>query len=630
MRRNQYIVCTMPKRSALRWIFFPALVSFLAFAQTPELASKFRLAQSYEQAGRLDQAAVLYKDLLLQDHSNPLYAESLTRVYTLQKNYDSAASVLQQQLALRPNDLQLRATLGSVYYKAGKDQTALAEWEKALATDPANPNVYRHVANVLLENRLLDKAAETYRRGRVACNDPRLFTLDLAQLLAMSMDYAGSTREFVDWLRQNPAQAGFVQNRMATFTAKEDARNTAIETIQSEIRKGDDPRLHEVLAWLYMEGKRYADAFEVYKRLDGLTNARGAVVYGFAERAFKERAFDVAARAYQEAIRIPVAAARLPYAKFGYASTLKELGAIADTLDRGPGNGASPATEAHLRYAGAIAYFQEIIKEYPRSELSARSYYQVGLIQFEKFFDLDGALGSLQHVEDEQAHLRVLRHDAGLRIAEVLTCKGDTAHAAVRLRAVAGVPTALPNQQDEANFRLAELEYFGGQFAAARKRLEGISSNLQADFTNDALLLQAFLSENMGGVEPALQLFARADFLARRRQLAEALLLYRQVVSLYPQALLVDDALMKVASIQSTLRMYEDAIGTYERLLTDFSQTSIALDKAQFNIGDVCQHGLRDMARATSAYEKLLAQWPRSPLADEARQRIRTLRGDSL
>jgi tetratricopeptide (TPR) repeat protein len=609
------------------------LVLFLrsvTFSQSPDFLTRLRLAQSYEQAGHYEQAVALYQELLSKDPLNAACSESLSRVYVQLKRYDEAIALFQRRLIMNPNDISLRGALGSVYHKAGRDKEATAEWEKVIHVDPKNPNVYRSVAGVLLENRLLDRAAELYRRGRLACNDPSLFTLDLAHLLSVSMDYAGAMAEYIRWLRQNPTQLSFVQNRLSAFTAKEEAQTAARDVVQAELRIGDDPRLYELLAWLYMEGKSFREAFEVYKKLDRLTNAKGAGVYAFAERAFKEGAFDVAAEAYLETINAPIAPSRLPYAKYGYATALKEIGVRSDTLARFSVAGATPATESQPRYAGPIAYFREIIREYPHSELSAKSYYQIGIIQFERYFDLDGALSAFENVEKELPGSDAVGFDVRLRIADVLTAKGDTAGAAGRLLTVVNAPTALPDQQDEAGYRLAELDYYGDRFRSAIERLDAISSNAKADFANDALSLRAFLHENQSTAEPALRHFARADFLARQRRYSEAIRVYLKVIEQYPQALLIDDALMKVASLQAKAGLFADAVASYQRLLTEFKESSIALDRAQFNIGDLYQYGLIDKLKASAAYEKLLADYPQSLLADQARKRIRELRGDTF
>lgn len=630
--RNAILIYSVMKRilPSLLGLFLSLSTPPVGVSQTPELMTKFRLGQSYEQSGNFEQAARIYQELFAKDSTNQLFFESFSRMTIQLKRYDAAIALLRQRLAMTPADINVRNTLASVYYKAGKETEAFAEWERVIQTGPTNPNVYRSVVQVLMENRLLEKAAEIYRRARVACNDPRLFTVELAQLLANTMDYAGSTREFLAWLEQNPTQLSFVQSRMSAFTVKEDARSAARDVVRVALSTKEEPRLYELLAWLYMEGKEFTKAFEVEKQLDAATKAQGAVLYAFADRAFKERAFDVAAQAYREAIALPVSATRLPYAKYGYASCLKELGALSDTLSLSSVSGVMPATESQPRYEGAIAYFREIIAEYPQSEFSSKSHYQIGLIQFESFFDLDGALREFQSAAAGLPDRSPLRFEADLRSAEVLVCRGDTAAAIIKLTPMVDAPTALPDQQDEANFRLAQIAYFGGDFAQSVKRLENISVNVKANFANDAIALRTFLQENLTTAEPALRLFARADFMASQHRYSEAITQFMSIIERYPQALLLDDALMKVGFLQARTGRYQDAVATYQRLLTEFNKSSIALDKAQFNMGDVYQYGLKDSAKAVAAYERLLTDSPQSLLADQARKRIRMLRGDSL
>ncbi|MCZ6776455.1 MAG: tetratricopeptide repeat protein [Ignavibacteria bacterium] len=606
------------------------ILSSVASSQEPIRTPKFKLAESYEKAGKFEEAVRLYEELYEGQPGNHVYFEGLRRVYLKLKRYNDAISLLQKRVTTSPGDVNLRGMLGSVYYKAGVEKEATAAWESALATDPTNPSYYRLIANILLENRLLDRTAELYRRARVACGDPNLFTTDLAHLLAVTMDYDGATTEYIRWLNQNPTQLGFVQSRMSRFTGKMEGLSAALATVRGELEKHEDVSLYELMGWLYLEGKQFHEAFEIYKKIDKMSRKNGARIHAFADRVFKEGTFEVAAKAYFEAINTPVATERLPQAKFGYASALKELSILADTLQGSLSIDEFPATESQPQYAGAIAYFRQIISEYPHSDFSAKSYYQMGTIQFERFFDLDGSLRSFEQVEQELPGVNVLSHDVSLKMGEIFTAKGDTAKAAARFRTVMNNPAAVPDQRDEASYRLAELEYFNGRFQGAIQLLEGITLNLKADYANDALLLLSFLQENTMTSEPALAQFARAHYLARQRKNTEAIAIFLKVIDQYPQALLVDDALMKVGTLQAEAQLNTDAIATYERLLEEFTESSIALDKAQFSIGEIYHYKLNDKAKAISAYDKLLADFPQSILTAEARKRIRRLRGDTL
>ena len=612
-----------------RFVFLLLAIPVFLSAQTIDTNSRFRLAQSYEQGGDFENAVKLYKELLVVDPSNYAIFDGLRRSYIQLKRYDEAIGLIQQRLNSAPQDINLLCLLGSAQYQSGKEKEAYISWDRAVAADRTNANVYRLVANSLLENRLLEKAAELYRRGRKEIGDQNLFTLDLAQLLSVTMDYAGATTEFLRYLTQAPTQLGYVQSRLSQFTGKAEARDAAIEVVLSAQKRSDDQSLHRLLGWLLLEGKRFDEAFDVYKKIDKASKAQGAEIYSFAERAYKEGAYAIAAKAYQEAIDIPLAVQRLPYAKFGYALAMKELSVQSDTLNEvAPASGSIP--ESNSRFATAIDYFRKIIAEYPNTEFAARSYYQIGSIQMEKYFDLDGALASFQSVEKFLPPNNPVQLDVTLKIGEVLTAKGDTSKATERFRKVIAVQNATPDQQDEATYRLAELAYFGGNVKGAITLLDNISTNVKADFTNDAILLRSFLQENSLTAEAPLKEFAKADFLARQKKYSEAVSVLQNVIEKNPQALFVDDGLMKIASWLTRAKLYTDALATYDKLLTKFKESSIALDKAQFSVAELYDYRLSDKPKAIASYEKLLADYPQSLLIDKARKRIRELRGDSL
>jgi tetratricopeptide (TPR) repeat protein len=613
------------------WIVALAVCSaplFPAFSQTPDRETKFRLAQGFEQSGDFDRAATLYRDLLQGDPRNYVLFDALQRTWMQLKKYDDVVLLVRDRLSDTPRDPNLHALLGTVYYRSGREKEATAQWDSAIGVDSRNPVTYRLVASVLIENRLLDRAVDIYRRGREAANDPALFALELAQTLSAGMDYAGAAREYLLWLRQNPTQLAFVQGRLASWTGKEDARAAALAVVRDAVKHGEDLPLVELEGWLAMEGKDYEAGFSSARRADVLARASGTRILQFADRAFHDGIFEIAARAYAEAIDVPLPAQRRPYAEYGYACALKEGGAQADSL-RAPA-GTDRATEARPLYGGAIARFRAIIDAYPRTEFSAKSLYQIGLLQAERFDDADGALASFRRVLEEAAGFPPLRYAVRLAIGRIQIRRGDTAAASGEFTAVAGAPDALPDQSDEATFHLAEIDYFGGNFPRAVARLDGITSNLKADYANDAIHLQAFLQENEKTAPEALRAYARGEFTARRGRNTEAVPIFEKIIQEYPRAPLVDDALMTIASLQEAAGFPATAIATYERLLAQFRDVCAAPDRAQYGIAEAYRTELRDRDRAIAAYEKLLADYPASVLSAQARKWIRQLRGDAL
>ncbi|HEX9005863.1 MAG TPA: tetratricopeptide repeat protein, partial [Bacteroidota bacterium] len=316
-----------PRIRHLIWLCIAlALGPGLASSQTPDAASKFRLASALEQAGDLEHAVQLYRELAAKDPANTLFSDALQRTLLQLKRYDEAIALINERLQHSPRDATLLTTLGTVYYRAGRERDAAATWDRVLALEPSNPNIYRIVASAQVENRLLDRAAETYRRGRAALGDRTQFTLELAQLLVATMDYAGATQEFLSWLDQNPLQVAFIQGRMTAFSAKPEAREAAIRVVQSALHRKENLRLYDLLGWLYMEGHDYASAYDAYAEVDRLSSAHGVSLLTFADRAAHDKAYDIAVRAYRAALSAPLPEGRRPAAMLGYAAVLMAAG----------------------------------------------------------------------------------------------------------------------------------------------------------------------------------------------------------------------------------------------------------------------------------------------------------------
>jgi tetratricopeptide (TPR) repeat protein len=611
-------------------VLFVAFVSAALHSQTSDVQAKFRLAQSFEQAGEFERAAELYRDLLRREPGNYAYFDGVARMYVQLKHYDDAIRVIHDRLAMMPDDQGLYGLLGTVQYRAGRDADAMHSWEHAIAIAPANQQSYRMVANLMIEVRLLDKAADTYRQGRVACKDPGLFSIELAQLLVASMDYSGATEEFLLWLRQNPAQQGFVQNRLSAFTYKEDGRAAAINVVQAHIDRSPTLQVYEILAWLHMEGKDYGRAYDVYRRIDDLSSANGVAMLGFADRAFREHAYDIASRAYREAMNRALPAQRLPQARYGYACALTELRVVRDSSHAEQWGGSGSTGEMRTRVADAVAAFANIAEDYPQSEYSAKALYQIGVIQFRYLEDLNAAARTFQQVLAEPALRPNGRMDVQLRIAELMIARGDTTNATAALRSVAGAAGATPDQSDEAQLRLADIAFFNGRIDDALALLTTVSKNVQNDFANDAIELQILLHENATAAPQALARFGRAEFLARQQKFSEAVAHLLELVHEYPTSPLVDDALLRAGGLLVRAGRYTEALTAYNRLATEFREQSTMIDRALFRIGEVEQFGLSQPAQAIAAYERLIAEYPQSVLANDARGRIRVLRGESL
>jgi outer membrane protein assembly factor BamD (BamD/ComL family) len=248
------------------------------------------------------------------------------------------------------------------------------------------------------------------------------------------------------------------------------------------------------------------------------------------------------------------------------------------------------------------------------------------MLKFEKLFDLDGALAALKRIK-EIPQTPNIWYEASLNIGIIHEARNDLIEARktfVNLNMV-----SLISYRDQALFKLAELDYFEAHFDSSLSHLRRFNINLNNDLANDALQLQYFIQENKNTSAQALGEFAKADLLIRQRKYSESLTQFQDIIKRYPTAMLMDDALMKISELYILLKQTSEALTTLH-FITDSIQTSILRDRAQFQIGEAYRNILKNKAKAIEAYEKLLARFPNSLYAEEARRQIRTLRGDRI
>ncbi len=587
----------------------------------------FRLAQSFEQSGDAGHAGQLYEQLQGEHPENFVYFEALRRNYTQRKKYDAAIELCHRRLQAQPIDMNVMASLGSLYSMAGHPAQADSIWERVIASAPRNPGVFRLVAQEQIQLRLLEKAAATYLRGRQLTGDAYGFANELAGLYAAMMNYRSAADEYLLMLQQNEFQLDYVESRMSVFTPRPDGLSAALASAQ---RYADDPKRSivflRVLSWLWMEAKQYDEAFVCAEKLENRINSNGAELFAFAERAFHEGAVASAAKAYARALEGGAGMPWAPQAHFGYARCLEELSARADSSSAA-GNEESDGVRG-VRTDRVIAAYGVLAQAYPLSEIHVQSLYRIGVIRASRLNDLNGALRAFDSItviapaSPMQSRVRIAMGDVYVR-------QGKLEEAAGQYMAVGSSSRSAVQQQSDALYRLAELLYFKGEFDTVLVMLETLTTNSESDEANDALALRAFILENKDGNMDALRACAQADYLARREKLSEAVAAYASIILAFGSAPLADEAMIRKAELETTLHRPVDALRTLQALLSELPK-STERDKAQFRIGEIYEQQLHDKDNAMKAYGEILSQYPNSLFTDEARKKIRALRGDAL
>ncbi len=126
-------------------------------------APRLQRAMEHHQAGRLQEAELLYKQILTDD---PNQVDALHRLGLLAfqvKRYDAAALLLRKATAYAPQNAAIHAELAEVYRRLDRLDEAEAFCRRAAAIDPHHVNAHYNLGVILQQQRRLDDALASYQ-----------------------------------------------------------------------------------------------------------------------------------------------------------------------------------------------------------------------------------------------------------------------------------------------------------------------------------------------------------------------------------------------------------------------------------------------------------------------------------
>jgi tetratricopeptide (TPR) repeat protein len=602
------------------FIFFFAVTA--VFGQS-DLLNRFRLAQTYEQSGEYEKALVIYQEVYNKQPDNYQFFDALNRAYIQVKNYSASISLLESRIAKYPYDISMKGLLGSTYYIMGKSDAAYEIWEKALTDQKASESSYRIMANYAIELRAYEKAIEFLQEGKKTASNPRFFSYDLGALYSIKMMYPEAAREYCELLRNSPDDLPMIQSNMGSFINKPQAFEPVVKVIKEYSEETEDVSYKYLLADLYMQSNRYDESYEIYKDIDINYTKNGSELFNFAERAFRKGYFEAASKAYNDILKSFSDSPFAPNAKIGYARTLEEsLNAKYKQENTWKTFSNPKPLDNAGEYSKVIAAYDELVKNYPKTEIASEAYYRIGLVKLNRFNDYGEARKYFNLALNEQTITRFtseIYNQIG-RI-EIINGRLDSSKAAYEQMDRFSRGDA--SNKNMSLYMRSKIEFWQGHFKEAASYLSGILKSLEDDIANDAIQLSMIMNISRGDSVNLLK-FAQAEYSAERKQYGEAEEVYKALAE-NPRLLLIKDICqIRIAEMEIALDNYTQALEQLDKIAGQEGK-NIYSDKALFLSGKIYQFGLADKAKAVEVYEKLLAKFPNSLYLDIARDYINSL-----
>lgn len=163
-------------------------------------AAALKAAIAYHQAGQLDQAEQLYRQILNQ---NPQQVDALSLLGVIACQHgklEEGLVLYRQALALQPEHRQARENLNLALWKLGKKQIdeAIANLNWIVNFEPKNVQAQMALANIYQEQGLLEQALHHYQQALVA--NPT--SADLLNRLGVVLQHQGKSNLAAHFHRQ--------------------------------------------------------------------------------------------------------------------------------------------------------------------------------------------------------------------------------------------------------------------------------------------------------------------------------------------------------------------------------------------------------------------------------------------
>ncbi|MGE5499547.1 MAG: tetratricopeptide repeat protein, partial [Syntrophothermus sp.] len=481
-----------------KYLFFLVLISLhtsFLMGQTGDLFNRFRLGQSYEQAGDIQKAKSVFEGVYRQQPDNFQFFDALNRVYTQLKEYDNSIAIIEARLKLTPQDINLYGLLGTTWYLKGDENKASSVWEDGIKLFPDKAVAYRVIANYAIERRAFDQAVNILKRAqKLQSADSYNFSYDIANIYSMLMKYREAAEEFCSILEKDPSQMSLIQARLAQITGKPDALKEISEVVEKKADENGNINMLVLLGWLYMEGGRYKDAYGIYLKIDSANKGSGSELFNFAERALKEGYYEEASSAYKRIFTSYPSSPFVPGAKIGFARTIE---ATADKKASTDSENWKPfyavSTKDKGLYGEVIAAYEDLIKQYDGLEVALEAHFRLGTIKLDRLDDLSGAEAEFKKVTDYSLN-SPFSVNAFARLAEISVRKDNLPEAAGYYDKIPECPAAKSSDKNLASFMKARIRFWQGNFSDASMLLSGVESNYNENNTNDAIELSLLIN----------------------------------------------------------------------------------------------------------------------------------------
>jgi Flp pilus assembly protein TadD len=226
----------------------------------------FAYALQLHQAGRLDEAEALYRQILTiqQNHSGALHL--LGVIVHQAGRSDLAIELIRRSIALNPQNPSAHSNLGEVYRALGQLDEAITSYHGTLQLQPDHPEALYNLGNALMGKGQADQAATAYRRAIQARPNYAEANVNLGTALGELKQHEEAIAAYRQALLLKPAIPE-IHNNLGAALMKLERYEEALTAIRQALElKPDYAEAHNNQATILAANRQFDEAIVAFCR----------------------------------------------------------------------------------------------------------------------------------------------------------------------------------------------------------------------------------------------------------------------------------------------------------------------------------------------------------------------------
>lgn len=597
----------------------PVMLMLLVALMQPCLAQQTQeqLASHYYSNGQYAQAAELYEGMYRRA-PNKFYYQMLLRSWIELEQLKDAEQLASRRLKQNPKEIDLYVDLGRIQDHRGEAKKAVKSYNAAVEAVGYDTKQISDLAQAFETAGLPEYAIKVYLAARKKMRNDYVYVGELAALYQRAGNYDAMMQEYFDLLDKQPKMLSQIQVSLQRVLAEtsnpkvvDGLRSALVQRVQQH---PENQAYLEMMIWFSLQQKDFDFAMVQAKAVDArFPDLEGETLMRVAQISQSNQDYDVARQCYE------AVAKKGKTNPYYFESRVGELDVQFAALNRN-----LPVEKKRLKalLAAYDAAFVELGKSLETLQLM-RNYSELMAYYADS---LQPAADILYDILDLPKLSPQQRDDTKLALADLLLFAGEVWDASLMYMQVekANKNEVLGSQ---AKFKNAKLSYYNHDFLWAKTQLDVLRASTSKLIANDAMELSLLISDNMeeDSTFTLLSRYAEADLLLYRNQLDSAWEAFDQVSSAALSHPLFDEVQLQKAKIRIRQQRYIEADSLLSQLVTLYAEDILADDalmlRAQLN-----EQQLSNPDQARKCYEKLILDYPTSLYVDQARRRYNHLK----